>query len=203
MKVLARAFPVLTLLLAFLVTEAVQAERQDPYASWNDLSEDLIEKTILRQWIPMRDGVRLDAEIYLPNTADPPYPTVLIRSPYPSDMTLRPTKTYTALVENGYAIVFQNERGRYWSEGEHEYIAQSGEDGYDTVDWVAKQDGDDENRPNKYTGKISPEKRCPNNARQDQKSTHCWRSGLLEMGCRSVSSDGLPPLLTPSQSANY
>ena len=86
------------------------------YESWKELETDLIEKTILRQWIPMRDGVRLDAEIYLPNTAEPPYPTVLIRSPYPSEKTLRPFDTYTAFVRAGYAIVFQNE---LWLVGLH------------------------------------------------------------------------------------
>ncbi len=113
---------------------------QTHYESWAELEAELIEKTIRRQWIPMRDGVRLDAEIFLPNTADPPYPTVLIRSPYPSEKTLRPTPVYTSFVENGYAIVFQNERGRFWSEGEHEYLARAGEDGYDTIDWIARQE---------------------------------------------------------------
>ncbi len=115
------------------------AQAGGKYETWKELQEELIEKAILRQWIPMRDGVRLDAEIYLPNTAKPPYPTVLIRSPYPSEKTLRP-EFYEPFVEAGYAIVFQNERGRYWSEGKHEYLARAGEDGYDTIDWIAKQD---------------------------------------------------------------
>ena len=125
------------LLLAFVATGA---EAKGKYDTWQELEEELIETTIKRQWVPMRDGVRLDAEIYLPNTAEPPYPTVLIRSPYPSEKTLRPNEVYTAFVENGYAIVFQNERGRFWSEGEHEYLARAGEDGYDTIDWIAKQE---------------------------------------------------------------
>jgi putative CocE/NonD family hydrolase len=116
------------------------AHAQTRYATWAELEEELIETTILRQWIPMRDGVRLDAEIYLPSTASPPYPTVLIRSPYPSEKTLRPSPINVAFVENGYAIVYQNERGRYWSEGDYEYLARAGEDGYDTVDWIAQQE---------------------------------------------------------------
>ena len=95
----------------------LEAAVETKYESWAELEAELIETTILRQWIPMRDGVRLDAEIYLPKTASRPYPTVLIRSPYPSSKTLTPTPVYTAFVENGYAIVYQNERGRYWSEG--------------------------------------------------------------------------------------
>lgn len=116
------------LLAVFVVADT---DARDKYSDWAELEAELIEKTILRQWIPMRDGIRLDAEIYLPNTASPPYP---------SEKTLRPNDVYTAFVENGYAIVFQNERGRYWSEGEHEYLARAGEDGYDTIDWLARQE---------------------------------------------------------------
>ena len=43
------------------------------------------------------------------------------------------------LLENGYAIIHQNERGRYWSGGDFEYLANAGEDGYDTIDWISKQ----------------------------------------------------------------
>ena len=98
----------LALLHAFPVAAASTVDRNE-YDSWEDLQEAMIEKSIMRQWIPMRDGVR-------------------------------PTEVYSAFVENGYAIVFQNERGRYWSEGEHEYLARAGEDGYDTIDWIAKQE---------------------------------------------------------------
>ncbi len=43
------------------------------------------------------------------------------------------------LLENGYAVVHSNERGRYWSGGEYEYLANAGADGYDTIDWISKQ----------------------------------------------------------------
>ena len=44
-----------------------------------------------------------------------------------------------SFLENGYAVAFVNERGRYWSEGEYEYLVGAKEDGYDTVDWIVKQ----------------------------------------------------------------
>ncbi|MGH8209048.1 MAG: CocE/NonD family hydrolase, partial [Steroidobacteraceae bacterium] len=124
-----------------LLGTAAAAESQFKYKSWSELEADgSIERSILRQWIPMRDGVRLDAEIYLPKGSGPHYPTVLTRSPYPADKTLKVIPIYAAFLQNGYAIVFENERGRYWSEGEYEVLVRAGEDGYDTVDWIAKQD---------------------------------------------------------------
>lgn len=92
--------------------------------------------------IPMRDGVRLSALMLFPK--DRPrqnMPTVLFRSPYltePDDVNgfalyLR------SILENGYAAVIQNERGRYFSEGTYTYLVGSGKDGYDTVEWITGQ----------------------------------------------------------------
>jgi uncharacterized protein len=115
--------------------------QQPKYKNWSEMEADIVDRKILAQDVPMRDGVTLDTEIYLPNTASAPYPTVLMRSPYPSPFVgkhmLR--ADYAAFLENGYAIVYQLERGRYWSAGEHEFLARAGEDGYDTLEWVSKQ----------------------------------------------------------------
>jgi predicted acyl esterase len=131
---------VLFLALVMPLIGPAQAADQSRFASWEELQKELVGKAILREWIPMRDGVRLDAEIYLPSAGEGPYPVVLMRSPYPGDKLLTPSLLHVALFEAGYALVYQYERGRYWSEGEHEYLARAGEDGYDTVDWIAKQD---------------------------------------------------------------
>ena len=135
----ARYLSLFAFLAVVFAAHGVPAE-QSRFANWQELQEELVGKVILREWIPMRDGVRLDAEIYLPKTGNAPYPVILIRSPYPSDKLLQPHETYEAFLEGGYALVYQYERGRYWSEGEHEYLARAADDGYDTVDWVAKQE---------------------------------------------------------------
>jgi putative CocE/NonD family hydrolase len=112
------------------------------FENWAEMEKALVKESIRRQWVPMRDGVRLDANIFLPKAGEAPYPTVLIRSPYPDEIILdgmAGKMLNRILLEQGFAIMFQNERGRYWSEGDYNYLARAGEDGYDTIDWVSKQ----------------------------------------------------------------
>ncbi|MGY1807056.1 CocE/NonD family hydrolase [Blastococcus sp. SYSU D00669] len=95
-------------------------------------------------WIPMRDGVRLAADLYL---ADPgPRPVVLVRLPYDKDgeYCFMPAIARYA-VRRGYTAVVQDVRGRFRSEGATEFGVHEVDDGYDTVDWIAAQpwcDGD-------------------------------------------------------------
>ena len=90
-----------------------------------------------------RCSVRLSALILFPK--DQPrrnLPTVLYRSPYlidPGEID-RFAEFNRSFIENGYAIVIQNVRGRYFSEGTYTYLVGSGDDGYDTVDWITKQE---------------------------------------------------------------
>ncbi len=87
--------------------------------------------------VPMRDGVRLDTEIYLPE-GEGPFPTVLIRTPYDTEISRR-SKSIQTFFKAGYAVVEQHERGRYFSEGEMRMLGQADEDGWDTLDWIAAQ----------------------------------------------------------------
>jgi len=85
--------------------------------------------------VPMRDGVNLATNIYLPE-GDGPWPVVLTRTPYDKDGADRSAATYN---ERGYALVSQDVRGRYDSEGENRPFETDIEDGYDTVEWIADQ----------------------------------------------------------------
>ncbi len=91
--------------------------------------------------MPMRDGVRLSSLILFPK--DHPrrdLPTVLLRNPYLTEGMVQGFGVYVrSFLENGYAVIFQNERGRYFSEGTFTYLVGSGEDGYDTVEWITQQ----------------------------------------------------------------
>jgi len=91
--------------------------------------------------MPMRDGVRLYGLIVFPK--DQPrknLPTVLIRTPYLIDADHLTFPRYVrSFLEHGYAVVFQYERGRYYSEGEYHYLGRSDTDGFDTVEWLTKQ----------------------------------------------------------------
>ena len=86
----------------------------------------------------MRDGTALRADLYLPE-GDGPFPTVVSRTPYDKRCpNMNPL--YERLAEAGYAVVPQDIRGRWASDGEfHPMFSEDGEDGYDTVEWAASQ----------------------------------------------------------------
>lgn len=86
--------------------------------------------------VPMRDGVRLAANIFRPQDAGR-YPTILVRTPYGKGRGLAPN--YQAFVERGYAVVIQDVRGRYDSQGVFRPLEQEPLDGDDTLNWIARQ----------------------------------------------------------------
>ncbi len=87
--------------------------------------------------IPMRDGVTLAANVYRPEGPGP-FPVVLLRTPYIKDNAREPL-TAQKYVEAGYAYVDQDVRGKGHSKGVYKAFATDIEDGYDTVEWIAKQ----------------------------------------------------------------
>ncbi len=91
--------------------------------------------------IPMRDGIRLYSLMLFPRGQPRQnMPTVLLRNPYLTKGMVDGFADYIAsLLKNGYAVMIQNERGRYWSEGTFTYLVGSGNDGFDTVKWVTEQ----------------------------------------------------------------
>ncbi len=87
--------------------------------------------------IPMRDGVRLTADIWRPDT-ERPGPVLVSRTPYGKDM-IALMSAPADLAAAGFAVVLQDCRGRFGSEGDWGYVACEVEDGYDTVEWAAAQ----------------------------------------------------------------
>ena len=92
--------------------------------------------------IPMRDGVRLATQVYRPARDGKPVgerlPVLLHRTPYALDGLLIEQAQYFA--RHGYVGVLQNIRGRFESEGKFiKYDPLGASDGYDTVEWLAKQ----------------------------------------------------------------
>jgi len=98
-----------------------------------------IEREVM---VPMRDGVRLSTDVYLPRGGEGPLPTVLVKTPYDKDDgegSVR-TKWVDYFARQGYAIVVQNERGFLFSEGVFvDYLVGAGTDGPDTVAWILEQ----------------------------------------------------------------
>ncbi|MFC3881888.1 CocE/NonD family hydrolase [Algoriphagus namhaensis] len=116
------------------------------YAQEKSLIDQLEEVAIVDQKVmmPMRDGIRLATDIYRPK-GEGKYPIVFSRTPYNfntwgnGEMNTRTLQTALSWVEKGYAYVVQNERGRYFSEGEWDILGTPLTDGYDALDWMAKQ----------------------------------------------------------------
>ena len=85
----------------------------------------------------MRDGIRLSADVYLPASGGP-FPTILTRTPYESSRDVF-IENGVWWAERGYAVVVQDCRGRFESEGVfHAYLPEI-EDGHDTLEWLADQ----------------------------------------------------------------
>ncbi len=91
---------------------------------------------LLHVRVPMRDGVRLAANIFLPGQGSH-YPALLERTPYGKGADITPN--YQAFVDRGYAVVAQDVRGRYESEGVFEPLTEESDDGDDTLNWIARQ----------------------------------------------------------------
>ena len=100
----------------------------------------VVERDVM---IPMRDGTRLAADVYIPvengRRVEEPRPLLLTRTPYSKDRE-RTVGSAMHFVSRGYVAVIQDMRGRYRSEGEFtKYAAVETEDGFDTVEWLSKQ----------------------------------------------------------------
>lgn len=97
-------------------------------------------KTKYNVWVPMRDGVRLSADVYMPDK-EGEYPVLLMRTYYGKCNATSERKEFISyFVERGYVVVIQDCRGRYDSEGEFYIEIYDFNDGYDTVEWCATQE---------------------------------------------------------------
>lgn len=90
------------------------------------------------QWgvkIPMRDGICLNAALYMPGSHQGPSPVLLGISPYGGDYH-HERSTYFA--RHGYPSLIVDVRGRGNSEGEFR-LGHDAKDGYDVIEWLARQ----------------------------------------------------------------
>src|SRR3954447_25485091 len=87
--------------------------------------------------VPMRDGVALATDVYRPDGGEP-VPAVLFRLPYDKEAGMV-NADVAKLVAAGYAVVAQDTRGRFRSEGTFNPFFDEPADGEDTVAWVAEQ----------------------------------------------------------------
>ncbi len=92
--------------------------------------------------VPMRDGVKLGCDIYRPAKNGTPldgvFPVLLSSTPY-SKTRVDLARDAKFFASHGYVSVLQDCRGRYESEGGFTKYVGEGEDGFDTMAWLAKQ----------------------------------------------------------------
>jgi putative CocE/NonD family hydrolase len=105
--------------------------------------------------VRVRDGVHLATDVYRPArdgvAIDARFPVILERTPYGKAQNSRSeldrgesrvrsrAEIAEYFVREGYVVVYQDCRGRYDSEGDFVKYLSDGEDGCDTIEWIARQ----------------------------------------------------------------
>jgi putative CocE/NonD family hydrolase len=127
------------LFLLLISASALQAQQYNLLDELHTIA--VVDQKVM---MPMRDGVRLATDIYRPKT-DQPVPIVFSRTPYnfnsyrDGQLVTRTLESAIYWVKKGYAYVVQNERGRFFSEGEWDILGTPLTDGYDAFSWMAAQ----------------------------------------------------------------
>lgn len=122
--------PVMLVMLAAMITATARADAPAPAAD---------AEKVKFQWgvkIPLRDGVKLNATVYTPRQQKAPAPCVFTLTPYISQ-NYHDRGVYFAA--RGFPFLTVDVRGRGNSEGEFRPLIQEARDGYDVVEWLAKQ----------------------------------------------------------------
>ena len=119
--------PVKSALAALLIfSSCVFAQKSSGFITEHDVA------------VPVRDGVVLRADVLRPKDGAR-FPVLVYRTPYGKHYAQEEYSTFRRAVERGYAVVIQDVRGRYASDGEFRPYQNEGRDGYDTIEWAAKQ----------------------------------------------------------------
>jgi putative CocE/NonD family hydrolase len=124
--------------VAFLIAAGTSqsANAQTSFEMPVPKTEFTVEKNVM---IPMRDGVRLAANLYFPKNPGPRWPVILLRTPYDKDNYRGSTLPAEFFAGQGYAVVSQDVRGKFSSEGDYQVQSHDQVDGFDTIDWIVAQ----------------------------------------------------------------
>ena len=122
------------MLIPLLVLLTACARPEGP-PSETTASEPLVLRDVA---VPMRDGTTLRADVYRPPDGDE-FPVLVYRTPYDKRAAAESYDTHLEAVQRGYAVVLQDVRGRYASDGFFEPYRNEGRDGFDTIEWAAAQ----------------------------------------------------------------
>lgn len=96
--------------------------------------------------IPMRDGCALRGDLFRPDTPEK-LPVIINRTPYNKSMPMVFAMTIDCIraASAGYNVLIQDCRGRFASDGVFNCFTDEARDGYDTVEWAARQPWSDGN----------------------------------------------------------
>src|ERR1700741_1512080 len=125
-----RRSAILAVLVTIVSAPIFYSQQKPPSANATERRADVT--------VPMRDGVLLRADLLLPSP-EGKFPALVSRTPYGKHFALKEYKTFEKAVARGYAVVVQDVRGRYASDGKFVPYQNEGRDGYDTIEWTAKQ----------------------------------------------------------------
>lgn len=138
-----RLATVLALPTVVLIGSATSLSAQEPAEDVRALLEANahVQQKVM---VPMRDGVRMAADVYRPRTGEP-VPIIFSRTPYnfnswrDGEFSSRTYRSAWEAVRRGYAYVVMNERGRFYSEGEWDILGTPLTDAYDAFQWMSEQ----------------------------------------------------------------
>src|SRR5689334_13087359 len=140
----------LVVLAAATAANSAAAQARAPRDTVLAAQRDSLERELQRiavvdrkLMIPMRDGAKMQFDVYRPKNASGPVPAVFVRTPYqmnfwdvnlgaPADMTAQ-----IDAVKRGYAYVGANERGHWFSEGNYDILGPPLTDGVDEINWIS------------------------------------------------------------------
>jgi uncharacterized protein len=122
------------------LTDSAKAERWQMENELTSLA--IIERKVM---IPMRDGIRIPADIYRPKDTSNKYPVIWVRTPYnfnywdvANGVPRNMTAAFTA-VKHGYAFVEMQERGQFFAGGEWDVLGTPLSDGDDEINWMTSR----------------------------------------------------------------
>ncbi len=135
----------ITIIAGIAPSAQAQVRPQDAIIASRNATEAELESVAIierKVMVPMRDGKRMQADIYRPKDESKKYPVIFVRTPYNFnywDIALGAPRDMSAAldaVKHGYAYIEMNERGRYFSEGDYDILGVPLTDSDDELDWM-------------------------------------------------------------------
>ncbi|GAA3754059.1 CocE/NonD family hydrolase [Terriglobus aquaticus] len=131
---------------------AAHAQRPGPLTAEQrqhreDVEKQLEDAAIIdrKVMVPMRDGIRVQADVYRPKDTSKKYPIIFSRTPYNFNFwdvrngTYRDMSQELDAVKRGYVLIEMNERGHFFSEGNYDILGAPLSDADDQFNWMGSQ----------------------------------------------------------------